>query len=266
VSFLVSLVTPFDARGRVDLAKLRAHVLWLSAHGVEGFITSGAAGEFLYLSDREREAVQRTVLDAAMGRVVLPCTWDPSPTTTTYLTDAAFSQGARAVILPPPLYYDVDAEALEAWYAPVAGKGPVLTVHDPRRIRTPVAPAVYDHLRQRGLITGMLDASDDRWRLERLVGEHPGEVWVADDRGLARPRPHGVAGFVSVLANVWPTFCLRVWRGEKGLEQAVVERFAKVEQAGGVRALKSLLRMGCRAPLVAPADARLLGLAPPDQP
>ena len=63
MAFVVSLLTPFDPRGRVDLARLRAHVLWLSACGVEGFIAGGAAGEFLYLSDREREAVHRTVLD-----------------------------------------------------------------------------------------------------------------------------------------------------------------------------------------------------------
>jgi hypothetical protein len=75
-----------------------------------------------------------------------------------------------------------------------------------------------------------------------------------------------LAGFVSVLANAWPGFCLRVWRGDQDLGRAVVERHAKVQEAGGVRALKSLLRMGCRPPLVAPPDARLMGLPAAESP
>ncbi len=267
VSFLVSLLTPFDARGRVDLAKLRAHVLWLAAHGVDGFVTCGAAGEFLYLSDREREAVQRTVLDSAMGKQVIACTWDPSPTTTAYLTDAAVAQGATAVLLPPPLYYDVDDDALGAWFRPIADKGRLLTLHDPQRVATPLSPARYQALRDAGLIRGLVDASDDPWRLGRLAAAHPGEVWAADDRGLVDLQGlTGLAGFVSVLANAWPGFCLRVWRGDRDLGRAVMERHAKVEQAGGVRALKSLMRMGCRSPLVTPPDGRLMGLPAAESP
>ena len=65
---------------------------------------------------------------------------------------------------------------------------------------------------------------------------------------------------------MWPGFCLRVWRGDATLGRAVVERYAKVQQAGGLRALKSLMRMGCRPPLVAPADEQLVGLPPPESP
>ena len=83
---LVSLVTPHDAQGRVDLPRLRAHVLWLAAQGVDGFVATLTAGELPYLTDREKEAVHRTVLDAAGGRDVFVCTWDPSPATATWLT------------------------------------------------------------------------------------------------------------------------------------------------------------------------------------
>lgn len=267
VSFLVSLLTPFDARGRVDLAKLRAHVLWLAAHGVDGFVTGGSAGEFLYLSDREREAIQRTVLDSSMGKQVIACTWDPSPTTTAYLTDAAVAQGAAAVLLPPPLYYELDDVALESWFRPTADKGRVLTLHDPTRFVTDIPPNRYAFLKEAGLVQGLLDASDDPWRIRRLAAEHPRQIWAADDRGLVGLQGiEGLAGFVSVLANVWPGFCLRVWRGDATLGRAVVERHAKVQQAGGLRALKSLMRMGCRPPLVAPADEQLVGLPPPESP
>ncbi len=133
--FIVATLTPFDTRGKVDLARLRAHVLWLVAQGVDGFVPSGTTGEFLYLSDREREAVHRTVLDTAPGKPVFPCTWDPSPTTTAYLTDAAYEQGALAVLVPPPLYYRVDVDTVRTWYASMGHKGvPILAYHHPQYI------------------------------------------------------------------------------------------------------------------------------------
>ncbi|NCG21719.1 MAG: hypothetical protein GWP91_22105 [Rhodobacterales bacterium] len=93
------------ARGRVDLARLRANILWLSLQGVDGFVCTGISGEFLYLPDREREAVHRTVLDTACDNLIYPCTWNPNSETTRYITEAAQEQGATGNLMPPPLYH-----------------------------------------------------------------------------------------------------------------------------------------------------------------
>lgn len=267
--FYVALLTPFDARGRVDLPKLRAHTLWLAAQGIDGFVPTSTTGEFLYLSDREREAVHRTVLDAARGRPVYPCTWDPSPSTTAYLTEAARDQGATGVLLPPPVYYPLDERSVRAWYESLANKGlPVLAYHNPRYLRTPITPGVYAELRRAGLVAGMQDGSEDPYRLRRMAAEDPGVIYASGDRMLAEaPKLPALGGFVSALANAWPSFCLRLFRsGEHQLELALGERVNRVRRAGGLRALKSLLRMGCRAPLVEPPDEALMGLPPPEAP
>lgn len=269
MKFLVALVTPFDARGRVDLARLRAHALWLAAQGVDGFVPTSTAGEFLYLSDREREAIHRTVLDASRGRAVYPCTWDPSPATTAYLTEAARDQGAAGVVLPPPVLYEVDDRCVRQWYASVAGKGvPVLAHHDPRHVRTPVSAGVYAALRKDGTVAGLLDASEDPARLKRTAKADPGAVLVGGDRMLAAlPAIPSAGGFVSDIANAWPSFCLRMFRSrETELDVALVDRVNRVRRAGGLRALKSLLRMGCRAPLGEPEDEALVGLPPAEGP
>ena len=269
MQFLVALLTPFDARGRVDLARLRAHTLWLAAQGIDGFVPTGTTGEFLYLSDREREAIHRTVLDAARGRTVYPCTWDPSPATTIYLTEAARDQGATGVLLPPPVYYEVDDRTVRAWYGSVTGKGlPVLAYHNPRYLRTPIRPGVYAELRKAGVIAGIKDSSEDPYRLRRVSRDDPGAVFAGGDRLLASaPKIPGLGGFVSGIANAWPSFCLRLFRsGEQQLEDALVDRVNGVRRAGGLRALKSLLRMGCRAPLGEPADEALVGLPPAEGP
>jgi 4-hydroxy-tetrahydrodipicolinate synthase len=269
VQFFVALLTPFDTRGRVDLARLRAHVLWLAAQGVDGFVPTGSTGEFLYLSDREREAVHRTVLDAARGRPVYPCTWDASQATTSFLTEAARDQGASGVLLPPPVYYDVDDRVVRAWYETTADKGvPVLAYHSPHFVKTKISPTLYEELRRAELLAGLMDVSEDQFRLRRMAQQDPGVILAGGDRMLAlAPRIAGLGGFVSSIANVWPSFCLRLFRsGESQLEDALIDRVNRIRGAGGLRALKALLRMGCRSPLIEPLDAELIGLPPAEGP
>ncbi len=268
MQFLVATVTPFDTRGRVDLARLRAHILWLLAQGVDGFVPTGTTGEFLYLTDREREAVHRTVLDTAPNAPVYPCTWDPSPTTTQYLTDAAREQGATAVMLPPPLYYPLEDEVVEGWYRRIhdATGFQILAYHNPKHIPSGVSSDVYARLRADGVLVGMKDSSGDIFRLQRLCDSDPGTVFAGRDRILGEAAQlTNAAGFISSLGNVWPEFCLRVFkRRETQLEEALLHRVTSVRRAGGIRALKKVLGMACRAPLVEPSDEAVSQLPSPE--
>ncbi len=268
MQILASLLTPFDKAGRVDLARLRAHVLWLAAQGVDGFVPTAVDGEFLYLADREREAVHRTVLDTARGRQVWPCVWDPNPATVTYLVDSARDHGAAGVVFSPPVAYRVDDRVIRSTFESLATKGiAVRAYHDPAAFGSPVSERLFASMRADKLVTGMLDASEDLWRLARLGKELPGSVFAVGDRVSfeARSVP-GLAGLVSALVNVWPAFCLRVFRKGEQLDLALVDRVNRIRAAGGHRAMKSLLRMGCRAPMIEPLDDVLLGLPPSEAP
>lgn len=264
--FFVATPTPFDSRGKVDLGQLRAHVLWLSAKGVDGFVPTGTTGEFLYLTDAEREAIHRTVLDAARGRPVYPCTWDPNPATTRYLTEAAESHGASGVIVPPPLYYRLDDRAVEQWYRTVseASRLPVLAYHNPRYIPSPVTPSLYRKLREEGVLAGLKDSSADPWRLQRLCEADPGAIYAGGDRILAQASQiRFLGGFVSGIGNLWPEFCLRVFKNrEEQLNEALMERVNLVRAAGGLRGIKSALGWGFRAPLVEPDPDAAMAIPP----
>jgi dihydrodipicolinate synthase/N-acetylneuraminate lyase len=270
VLFLVATLTPFDSRGRVDLGRLRAHVLWLATQGIDGFIPTGTTGEFLYLTHREREAVHRTVLDASGHLSVYPCTWDPSPATTAYLSDAARENGATGILLPPPLYYDVGDQVVSRWFQEMKEKArlPLLAYHNPNYLRTAITPQLYTELRRADVLQGMKDSSADLFRLKRMAAQDPGAIYAGGDSALTQMRQiPQLAGFVSAIGNVWPSLCLRIYRkGETHLEDALVERVNRVRRAGGLRALKALLRMGCRMPLPEPSDGQLEGLPPAEFP
>jgi len=261
-ALLVSLVTPHDAQGRIDLPRLRAHVLWLAAQGIDGFVATLTAGELPYLTDREKEAVHRTVLDAAGGRAVYACTWDPSPATATWLTRNALDGGAAGVVLPPPLYVDLDDDAIEDWFVSMAPEaGGLVAYHHPAYVRATVSAALMDRLQARRVLSGVLDASEDVWRLQRTARAKPGFVLAGGDRVLTSLRDLPLRAVVSELANAWPSLCLRAWReGDADLGDALLDRVSRLRRAGGPRALKALLRMGSRRPLIAPPDAALEGL------
>jgi 4-hydroxy-tetrahydrodipicolinate synthase len=261
--FFVANVTPFDPRGKLDLGQLRAHVLGLVARGVEGFVPTGSTGEFLYLTDREREAVHRTVLDAARGLPVYPCVWDPSPATMAYLCEAARENGASGVLVPPPLYYRVEEPVLANWYRGVADAAqlPVLAYHNPTYFPTPISEATYLQLRKEGVLAGMKDSAQDLWRLKRLAAADPGGVFGGGADVL--PDVHTVpqlAGYISALGNAWPSLCLRSFRGELQVRDALADRATKVRAAGGFRAMKTALGMECRVPFVRPSAEQMEGI------
>jgi 4-hydroxy-tetrahydrodipicolinate synthase len=52
------MVTPFDARGEVDVGALTRFVNWQISEGIQGLIPLGSTGEFLSLCDAEHETVR----------------------------------------------------------------------------------------------------------------------------------------------------------------------------------------------------------------
>jgi 4-hydroxy-tetrahydrodipicolinate synthase len=63
----VPLVTPFDARGALDLRALSRLVRHLAGQGVAGFVACGSTGEAAMLSKPEQDAVLACTLAAAQG-------------------------------------------------------------------------------------------------------------------------------------------------------------------------------------------------------
>ena len=61
------MITPFSDDGSVNVAALRQFVDWQIAEGIHGLIPLGSTGEFLSLSDAEKELVSATVIEQAAG-------------------------------------------------------------------------------------------------------------------------------------------------------------------------------------------------------
>src|SRR5512146_1983272 len=116
----VATLTPFDPDGRVDFGVVRAHAQFLASGGVSGISPVGTTGEFLYLSLGEKVRVVEEACRTAAGRVpVMAGVWALTAPEMALLAKAAERAGARAVFLPPPIYYPANDDAVYRHYAAV---------------------------------------------------------------------------------------------------------------------------------------------------
>src|SRR5690242_8890463 len=99
------MITPFAPDGSVDVGALRELVDWQIAQGIHGLIPLGSTGEFLSLSDAEKELVADTVIKQAAQRVpVLIGTGAEDTREVVRLSRRAETLGADGVLIIPPFY------------------------------------------------------------------------------------------------------------------------------------------------------------------
>ena len=262
---MTTLLTPFHSSGSIDLARLRAHVLWLTAKGMQGFVVGGPASEAPFLSLQEFKRIIATVCDATNDASVHVVALAATPIATASLIATAIDCGATGVVVPPPMLYALDAHGLEAWYRAIHSVSPgpgFYALDDPRHFQCSLEQPLLARLLQDGVIRGLVDASGDPHRLRRRVRAHPGAVIAGNDTTLpdAATLPELVAS-TTRLGNAWPTLCASI-HGGRARERvgAFRTRLRAVERAGGIRALKAVLDMPCRLPLVAVEPDRIAGL------
>ena len=120
------LQTPLDAQGQLDVASLHAEVDFCIAAGAHGLVYPVLGSEFQFLSDRERQALTRVVIQAAAGRVPV-VVGVAGPTAAVAVEHAAHAAqlGASALIaLPPYLSAGTPDEVLD-YYRAIAQAAPL---------------------------------------------------------------------------------------------------------------------------------------------
>ncbi len=143
------MITPFDDAGAVDLPTLRRFVDWQIAAGIHGLVALGSTGEFLSLSDAEREAVAATVITQAAGRVpVLIGTGAEDTREAVRLSRRAERLGADGVMIIPPFYCTPTEDELFHHYRTI-GEAiglPIMVYNNPATANVDMTPPVIARL------------------------------------------------------------------------------------------------------------------------
>ena len=104
-TILTAMVTPFDADLTVYHGKLAELAEYLIGSGSDGLVVAGTTGESPTLTDDEKAAMFRTVVEAVGGRVpVVAGTGSNDTANSVKLTRAAERCGVDAVLVVTPYY------------------------------------------------------------------------------------------------------------------------------------------------------------------
>lgn len=208
------MVTPFDARGAVDVAALERYVDWQIAEGIHGLIPLGSTGEFLSLSDDELELVARTVIDRAAGRVpVLIGTGAEDTREVVRLSRRAERLGADGVMIIPPFYSTPTEDELFHHYKTVgeAISLPIMVYNNPATANVDLRPELVARLSRidncRYIKESTLEVTRVR-DIQRLCGER---MTVFGGILGFESFAEGAAGWVSVPSNIAPGVMSRLF-------------------------------------------------------
>ena len=143
------MITPCDAEGRIDLKAMADFTEWQIRQGIHGLIPLGSTGEFLSLSEEERDGIAETVIRTAAGRVpVLLGTGAEDTREVVRLSRKAERLGADGVMIIPPFYSTPTEDELYHHYKVVADaiSIPIMVYNNPATANVDLRPPLVARL------------------------------------------------------------------------------------------------------------------------
>jgi 4-hydroxy-tetrahydrodipicolinate synthase len=216
-----AVLTPFDAAGLPDHARLANHVRRILAAGVDGIALFGTTGEGQSLSLNERRAGLDALLAAGIASSqILAATGCASLPETIELTrHAVQSHCAGALVLPPFFFKAVSDEGVFASYAQVIDDvgDPRLRLylyHIPQVSGVPISPTVIERLfaGYSDVLAGVKDSEGNLDHTRRLLS-HFRElaILVGFEPHLPAALAAGGAGTICGIANLFPRLMRRLY-------------------------------------------------------
>lgn len=204
---LTAMVTPFDARGKVDEERTRQLVDHLIHTGTEGLVVAGTTGESPVLSENEKLALFETVLEIAGGRVpVIAGTGSNHTEGSIALTKKVEKLGVAGVLLVTPYYSKPNQAGIYEHFKAIAQsvQVPIMLYNVPGRTAVNVSADTVVKLAAIDNIVSIKEASGDLDQMAEIIERTPDDfVLYSGDDGLTLPiLSIGGYGVVSVASHV----------------------------------------------------------------
>jgi 4-hydroxy-tetrahydrodipicolinate synthase len=230
---LPALVTPLAA-DTVDTVALRGLVEWYLSEGVHGVVPCGTTGEATALTAAEWDAVVRTTIEAAAGRVpVIAGVGGNNTRLCVEKARRARELGADGVLAVVPYYVKPTQDGMVAHFEAVAGAGlPVVLYNVPGRTGAGLQPATVARLAAVPGVVGLKEASGDLGLAAHIFAALPEErrgrfaLLSGDDATMLPLWALGGRGVITVVGDVAPRQTVRLWESFVAGELAAARRLA----------------------------------------
>ena len=206
-----ALITPFDAKGEVDVAKLKAFVQWLQPR-VQGFYVCGSYGSQPIMREDQCRLVAETVMKECQGKntTVIVHIGHPSTDITIDRAKHAASIGAHGAASLTPYYYlhgpQLITDHFKALIDAVGHQIPVFLYNNPKYTNYCVTGEQIGELSRYGL-KGLKDSSTSIQLFYNCIAavKDPDFVFLVGSQTMLYPcLSAGGQGCVSGMSNLFP--------------------------------------------------------------
>ncbi|HUQ55403.1 4-hydroxy-tetrahydrodipicolinate synthase [Lentzea sp.] len=202
---LTAMVTPFDPRGEIDLAKAQELAKHLVDLGNDGLVVNGTTGESPTTTDREKAALITAVVEAVGDRATVVAgagTYDTAHSI--HLAQQAEKAGAHGALVVTPYYSRPPQEGLLAHFTAIADASglPVMLYDIPPRAVVPIEVDTILRLAEHPRILAVKDAKGDLHAGSRVIANTDLAYYSGDDPLNLPWLSVGAVGFVSVIGHL----------------------------------------------------------------
>ncbi|MFD2647336.1 dihydrodipicolinate synthase family protein [Devosia albogilva] len=248
------MVTAFDEGGQVDLERMEAYTEWQVTEGIHGLIPLGSTGEFLSLSDEERESVARCVIETVGGRVpVLVGTGAEYTDDAIRYSQEAEAMGATGVMIIPPFYSTPTEDELFEHYRRIAEaiSIPIMIYNNPATANVDLTPPIVARLSTIEGVSYIKESTMDVTRVRDIIDMCDGRMTVFGGIMGFESFMNGAEGWVAVGSNLMPRLLAQLFErstaGDIAGARAIYQQALPVIRLVGghryVSATKSALAM-----------------------
>ena len=204
-----ALITPFDAEGELDAARIKTLAERQIEGGIEGLVPCGTTGESVTMSADEQVRVVELVLEAAATRVpVIAGAGGNATTKVVGMARRMVAAGADAILSVVPYYNKPTQEGLVRHFSTIADAAlkPVVLYNVPGRTGANMKPATVARLAEHANVIAVKEASGDLLQAMEIVRSTPDDFRVlSGEDNLTLPLLSiGADGLISVVGNEAP--------------------------------------------------------------
>lgn len=210
--------TPFDKSQEIDFVNLEANIKKWGKTSLTGLVVLGSNGEFVYLSNAEKEKLISFVREKLTGeKDVIAGTGCESTVETIRLTRKAADYGVSAVLVITPNYYknSMTPKALEKYYLNVAESSPIPVVlyNMPGNTGINLSAETVANLAQHPNIIGIKDSSGNIVQISQVISNTSSDfvVFAGSASFLLPALIMGATGGTLALANIMPNECVKLF-------------------------------------------------------
>lgn len=208
-------ITPFTEDGKkIDLPAWRRFVDWQIKLGVPGIIILGTTGEFLTISDDERQMfVEATVKHVAERMNVLVGTMNAHTPHAVRYSREAEELGADGLMIIPPYYYTPTEDEIFAYYKAICDKVsiPIMLYNNPFTSNVDMSAKLVARLTKAfEQIRYIKEASQDTARVYDVIEETKGVMNVFAGQRIVESYLLGAVGYVNPYGNYIPRASYRI--------------------------------------------------------